>query len=104
MGQETPPMIPSPLRRVTMRANRALGALLAAMVVLGASPSAPAQAVTPARALPQLTREAAAAPEQTFRVLIGRVGRGRAVDAYVAGRGQRKLKDVGSHAFVAELK
>jgi serine protease AprX len=97
-------MIPSPLRRATMRANRALGALLAAMVVLGASPSAPAQAVAPTRALPQLTREAAAAPERTFRVLIGRAGRGRAVDAYVTGRGQRKLKDVGSHTFVAELK
>ena len=88
-------MIPSSLRRFTRRANRVLGALLAVVVVLGASPSAPAQAEARPRALPQLTREAAAAPERTFRVLIGRVGRGRAADAYVTGRGHRKVKDVG---------
>ena len=82
-------MVLSRLRRAAGRANRAVSALLAVLVGAAASPSAPVQAEGRPKALPQLSREAAAAPEQTFRVLIGRVGRGRAVDAYVTGRGLR---------------
>src|SRR3954454_22609007 len=103
-ARSPPPMTTFPLRRLAARAGRALSLALAVLVVLGAGPSTPAQAEGRTRALPQLSREAAAAPEQTFRVLIGRVGRGRAVDAYLSGRGQRKVKDVATGAFVAELK
>jgi hypothetical protein len=77
----------SPLEQLVTRGRRALSVLLARLLVLAASPSAaPAQAEGRPRALKQLEREAAAAPERTFRVLVGRTGRARDADGYLAGR------------------
>src|SRR5690242_18684774 len=103
MGQEIAPVPTSPSRRLLPRVQRALGALLAILVVLGLAPSAPAQAEARPRALRQLVQESAAQPERTFRVLVGRAGRGADADGYLAGRG-RKLKEVNRDVFVAELK
>ncbi|HEY3108056.1 MAG TPA: hypothetical protein VGL23_04845, partial [Chloroflexota bacterium] len=77
---------------------------MAVLVILGAVPSSPVEADAAPRALPRLMHDAAAAPDRTFRVLIGRQGRGKEVETYLAGRGHRKIKDVGQFGLVAELR
>jgi serine protease AprX len=97
-------MRPHRLRRAAEEARRALSALLALLIVLVSGAAVPAQAEGRPRALDQLVRESSAAPEQTFRVIVGRAGRGREADDYVRGRGHRRLRDLGRAGFVAEVK
>jgi subtilisin family serine protease len=77
---------------------------MAALVILGAVPTSPVEADAAPRAHPHLMRDAASTPDRTFRVLIGRQGRGKEVDAYLAGHGHRKVKEVGNFGLVAELR
>src|SRR5918912_1207190 len=79
----------SPSRRLVPHARRALSLLLAALVVFGVAPPPPARAEGPPRALPQLSREAAAAPERTFRVLVGRAGQGVGIAVLDTGVDER---------------
>ena len=85
--------------------RRASALLLVLILLLGAAPAAPAGAEGPPRVLPQLLDEATARPEETFRVIVGRAGRGDdgAADRFVASRGHRKVKEVAGGGFVAEV-
>src|SRR5437868_5627375 len=93
-----PLMTPSPFPRRPVA--RAVSVLMVVLTLFGALPTASTEAESAPRALPRLMRDASAAPDRSFRVLIGRQGGGRDVETYLAGRGQRKVKDLGALGVV----
>jgi serine protease AprX len=68
-----------------------------------ATPATPTATAAPPRVLPLLLDQAAAQPDKTFRVIVGRAGSGTAADKYVASMGYRKLRNVAGFGFVAEV-
>jgi serine protease AprX len=84
--------------------TRVLSVLLAALFLFGSAPASLVQADPAPRGLPRLMREALVAPDRTFRVLVGRQGRGNEAESFVTGRGNRRIKDLGKVGFVAEVR
>lgn len=75
------------------------------LVALAAGIGAPWAQAAPAesRVLPQLQREAAASPNQTFRVLITRINRDSRADSALDALGGTKIGEVTAETFVATL-
>ncbi len=90
-------------RRGTARMSRLWVPVLVLVLLLGAVARPAGAQGGESRVLPQLQREAAAAPAKTFRVIVTRIQNNKAGDQQVAASGGQKLKDLPHNAFVAEL-
>ncbi len=77
--------------------------VLVLVLLLGAVAHPAGAQESESRVLPQLQREAAAAPARTFRVIVTRIQNNKAGDQQVVAAGGRKLKELPHNAFVAEL-
>jgi serine protease AprX len=80
-----------------------LSLLLILSFVIGALPHLTLAAPSAGRVLPQLQQEAAARPDQTFRVIIKRHNQQDGGDRAVRAAGGKKLKDLPHDAFVAKV-
>jgi serine protease AprX len=77
--------------------------LLILIQLLAVGPAGVARAAEPPRVLPLLLDQAAAQPTKVFRVIVGRAGTGTTADQYVSSMGYRKLRNLGTFGFVAEV-
>jgi serine protease AprX len=76
--------------------------VVAALLVGLLAPPAQAQNLD-SRVLPQLQREAKERPNQGFRIIVTRMHNDRAADQALAALGGRKIKDVATVGFAAQL-
>jgi serine protease AprX len=83
--------------------SRALAILFSLALIAGLAPPGPARAAGPQRAHPRLLEEARQHPDEVVRVIVTRQNGDRSADRHVAGKGRRKIKEVASVGFVAEL-
>lgn len=91
------------LRRMVRRSSALLAPALFALSLI-ATPVTPVAARGIPRASDVLLQQAQADPNGTFRVIVTRAGTGHEADAYLAGKGHPKLKDVADFGLVANIR
>src|SRR3954447_7220996 len=82
---------------------RMLTVLLVLVTLMASGLVHPAFADSQSRVHYKLKADAAAHPNDTFRVIVTRLNKNNNAEAKVAGKNGKKVKDVASDAFVAEV-
>ncbi|HEV8635214.1 MAG TPA: S8 family peptidase [Chloroflexota bacterium] len=88
---------------LTRALSRTLAVLFSLALIAGLAPPDAARAAGPPRVHPRLLEEAERHPDKLVRVIVTRQHNDRSADRQVASKGRRKVKDVATVGFVAEI-